>query len=148
MKNNSKHTDESVPQAVTGFIKLSTGQDAIQIGFTDQRVSGHAGLATFAGFLHWHRFGQQLTGWLPHRRTSPNALSAADLALGFVVGILAGASKLAKWHICGATCCWRRYWPLTASAANRASRGFSRGLPARAPTCVVLIARGTGVWTD
>ena len=37
MKNNSKHTDESVPQTVTGFIKLSTGSEAIQIGFTDQR---------------------------------------------------------------------------------------------------------------
>ena len=51
MKNNTKHTDESVPQTVTGFIKLSTGQKAIQIGFTRQRVSGHAGLATFAGFF-------------------------------------------------------------------------------------------------
>ncbi len=96
MKKHSQHTDESVPQTVTGFIKLTTGQEAIQIGFTDQRVSGHAGLATFAGFLHWHRFGRQLARWLPHRRTSPNALSAADLALGFITGILAGANKLAQ----------------------------------------------------
>jgi len=96
MKNRNQHTDESVPQTVTEFIKLSTGQKAIQIGFTDQQVSGHAGLATFAGFLHWHRFGQQLAVWLPHRRTSPNAIPAADLALGFVAGILAGASKLAQ----------------------------------------------------
>jgi hypothetical protein len=96
MKNNSKHTDESVPQSVTEFIKLSGGPNAIQIGFTDQRVSGHAGLATFAGFLRWHRFGRQLADWLPHRRSSPNALPAGDLALGFVVGILAGANKLAQ----------------------------------------------------
>jgi len=96
MKNKRKHADESVPQTVTEFIKLPTGQKAIQIGFTDQQVSAHAGLATFAGFLHWHRFGWQLTGWLPHRRTSPNALPAGDLALGFVVGILAGAKKLAQ----------------------------------------------------
>ncbi|HXJ74850.1 MAG TPA: IS1380 family transposase, partial [Candidatus Dormibacteraeota bacterium] len=67
----------------------------IQIGFTGQRVSGHAGLATFAGFLRWHRLADQLAGWLPHRRTSPNALAPAQLALGFVVGICAGAKKLA-----------------------------------------------------
>jgi hypothetical protein len=96
MKNNAKHTDASAPPSVTEFIKLSTGQKAIQIGFTDQQVSAHAGLATFAGFLHWHRFGRQLAGWLPHARTSPNAIAAADLALGFVVGILAGARKLAQ----------------------------------------------------
>jgi hypothetical protein len=96
MKNNTKPTDESVPQTVTGFIKLATGQNSIQIGFTDQQVSPHAGLATFAGFLHWHRFGQRLADWLPHQRTSPNALPAADLALGFVLGILAGANKLAQ----------------------------------------------------
>ena len=96
MKSQHKHTDESVPRTVTGFIKLSTGQKAIQIGFTRQRVSGHAGLATFAGFLHWHRFGQRLAGWLPRQRTSPNAISAGDLALGFVAGILAGARKLAQ----------------------------------------------------
>jgi hypothetical protein len=96
MKNNRKPTDESVPQRVAGFIKLQRGPEAIQIGFTDQRVSGHAGLATFAGFLRWHSFGRQLGSWLPHRRTSPNALPAADLALGFVVGILAGASRLAQ----------------------------------------------------
>lgn len=96
MKNKRKHTDESVPQTVTGFIKLPAEPEAIQIGFTDQKVSGHAGLATFAGFLHWHHFGRELAGWLPHQRTSPNALAAGDLALGFVVGILAGACKLAQ----------------------------------------------------
>src|SRR5580698_9498852 len=96
MINRNKPTDESVPQTVTEFIKLTTGQNAIQIGFTKQRVSTHAGLATFAGFLGWHRFGRQLALWLPHVRTSPQAIPAADLALGFLVGILAGASKLAQ----------------------------------------------------
>jgi hypothetical protein len=96
MINHNKLADESVPQTVTEFIKLTTGQNAIQIGFTDQRVSAHAGLATFAGFLGWHHFGRRLADWLPHRRTSPKAIPAADLALGFMVGILAGASKLAQ----------------------------------------------------
>lgn len=96
MKKHDKHADESVPPTVTEFIKLTNSQEAIQIGFTDQQVSGHAGLATFAGFLHWHRFGRKLAEWLPHRRTSPNALPPADLALGFITGILAGANKLAQ----------------------------------------------------
>src|ERR1051326_3937544 len=52
MKKTCKHADVSAPQTVTEFIKLVTGSEAIQIGFTDQRVSAHAGLATFAGFLH------------------------------------------------------------------------------------------------
>ena len=96
MKNKRRHADESVPPTVTEFIKLSFGQQSIKIGFTDQQVSAHAGLATVAGFLRRHRFSQLLAGWLPHHRTSPNALAPADLALGFVVGILAGAKKLAQ----------------------------------------------------
>ncbi len=96
MKKACKHPDVSGPQSVTEFIKLFTGTNTIQIGFTDQRVSGWAGLAPFASFLHWHRFGALLANWLPHRRTSPNALAPADLALGFLIGLLAGAKKLAQ----------------------------------------------------
>jgi Transposase DDE domain group 1 len=95
MKNNRKHTDESVPQSVTGFIKLQTAGEAIQIGFTDQKVSPHAGLATFAGFLHWHRFGELLGKLLPHRPKSNYALKPVDIALGYVAAMLAGARKLA-----------------------------------------------------
>jgi hypothetical protein len=80
---------------VTEFIKLKTPEQTIQIGFTDQRVSGRAGLLTFAGFLHWHRFGPLLAQVLPHQRKSKKAIPVADLALGFVAGILAGAQKLA-----------------------------------------------------
>src|SRR6185503_986595 len=54
-----------------------------------------AGLSAFASFLHWHRFKSILSTALP-LRTSPNATSGADLALGFMVGILAGAKKLAQ----------------------------------------------------
>jgi hypothetical protein len=81
---------------VTEFIKLQTPQQSIQIGFTDQKVSGRAGLLTFAGFLHWHRFAQLLARVLPHQRTSKKAIPVADLALGFLAGILAGAQKLAQ----------------------------------------------------
>lgn len=96
MKEQPKHTDVSAPQSVTGFIRLNTGRSAIQIGFTDQRVSPHAGLSAFIGFLHWHRLPKLLQGVLPHRPTSNNASPPTDTALGFVTGILAGAKKLAQ----------------------------------------------------
>ncbi|MBF8285066.1 MAG: Transposase DDE domain protein [Anaerolineales bacterium] len=99
MKKSSIPDGNSTHQTVTGFINLSTPKETIQIGFTDQKVSGHAGIATFCGFLHWHRFQDQLAGWLPHRRVSPKAIPPADVALGFIAGILAGAQKLA--HVAG-----------------------------------------------
>jgi len=96
MKRSSIDTENSAHQTVTEFIKLQTPTESIQIGFTDQKVSGHAGIATFCGFLHWHRFGELLARVLPHRRKSEKAIPPADLALGFVAGILAGAQKLAQ----------------------------------------------------
>lgn len=54
---------------MTEFIKLKTPRETIQIGFTGQKVSGRAGLMTFAGFLHWHRLGQLLARVLPHHKT-------------------------------------------------------------------------------
>jgi len=96
MQRTTKHTDVSAPQTVTEFIKLNTGQKTIQIGFTDQKVSPYAGLATFAGFLHWHRFRKLLGSCLPHAPRSNNALVPVDIALGFLAGILSGARKLAQ----------------------------------------------------
>jgi len=95
-KKSSKQTDVSAPQTVTEFIKLSTGQQSIQIGFSAQRVSPHAGLAAFVGFLHWHQVGRLLGGLLPHAPRSNNAALPADTALGFVIGILMGAKRLAQ----------------------------------------------------
>jgi hypothetical protein len=81
---------------VTDFIKLQTPDQSIRIGFTDQKVSGRAGLLTFAGFLHWHRLGALLARVLPHQRTSKKAIPVADLALAFLAGILTGAQKLVQ----------------------------------------------------
>src|SRR5688572_11285379 len=96
MKKHSKHADESVHQTVTDFIKLKSSSGVIRIGFTEQQVSGRAGLVTFAGFLRWHQFSQRLSSWLPHRPRSNYALAPADIALTFINGILAGAQKLAQ----------------------------------------------------
>ena len=60
--STSKHASHSAHQTVTEeFIELSTGVESIRIGFTEQKISGRAGLSTFCGFLGWHR----LLGNLP-----------------------------------------------------------------------------------
>ena len=97
MKNeqNGSHTAPA-HQTVTGTIKLKTGRKTILIGTSDQKISAHAGQATFWGFLHLSKFREVLGAALPHVRTSPNALKALDIALGFIAGILAGADKLTR----------------------------------------------------
>jgi hypothetical protein len=94
MQKNTSNTDGTTAhQTVSEFIKLQTPEKTIQIGFTEQKVSGRAGLLTFTGFLQWHGF-KQLLGKLLPQRTSPNAIPTEDLALGFVTGVLGGAQKL------------------------------------------------------
>jgi hypothetical protein len=95
INKTTKHPDVSVSQTVTDFINVYNGQETIQIGFTNQRISGHAGLSAFGSFLHWHRFASVLRSFLP-QRTSPNATTTEDLGLGFMTGILAGAKKLSQ----------------------------------------------------
>src|SRR2546428_7761650 len=89
----AKATDESAHQTVTEFIKLQTPDETIQIGFTDQKVSGRAGLLTFASFLHWHRFGDLLARVLPKFKKRRRGYEPFEYALGFVAGILAGGQK-------------------------------------------------------
>jgi hypothetical protein len=97
VKNNQQksHT-ASTHQTVTEAIKLKTGKKTITISTTEQKLSAHAGQATFWGFLNLRRFRGALGAALPHVRTSPNALKATEIALGFIAGILAGADKLTR----------------------------------------------------
>ena len=83
-------------QMVTEEITLPTGKKTIKIGFTDQKLSAHAGQATIWGFLQMKGFKKLLRGLLPHRPTSPNATDPLDIALGFLAGIFAGADKLTR----------------------------------------------------
>jgi len=80
------------------WIEVPTPAESIRVGFTEQKVSGRAGLATFAGFLQWHSVSallQRALPRLPHqRRAGRRPLPMEDLAVGFVSGILAGAQKL------------------------------------------------------
>jgi hypothetical protein len=55
------------------FVKVSTGCESIRIGFTDQKISGRAGISTFCGFLGWHRFGELLAKLLPQREAKAAA---------------------------------------------------------------------------
>jgi hypothetical protein len=81
---------------VTEAIKLNTGTKTIAITTTNQKLSAHAGQATFWGFLALRKVRALLAGALPHRPTSPNARPPVETAFGFIAGILAGADKLAR----------------------------------------------------
>jgi len=71
----------------------SVGQ-SIQIEFTEQQLSAHAGTATFWSFVHESGWGELVAGCLPHPNpTSNNALSPLTKVLGFVQGLLCGAKK-------------------------------------------------------
>jgi hypothetical protein len=83
-------------QTVTPELKLKAGGKTILITTTDQKLSAHAGQATFWGFMHLRKFPSFLARILPHRPSSPNALPAVDIGLGFISGILSGADKLAR----------------------------------------------------
>jgi hypothetical protein len=50
MTKLTKSSDESAHQTVTEFIKLKTPEETIQIGFTDQKVSGRFKQADMPGF--------------------------------------------------------------------------------------------------
>jgi hypothetical protein len=114
-KSNAKHESHEAHQTVTEeFIEVESGPESIRIGFTDQKVSGRAGLSTFAAFLHWHRFGALLAKVLPAREAPKRAGTggrppqpAHEVALGFVMGILSGAQRLT--HIA-----WLRSDPMLA----------------------------------
>ena len=83
-------------QTVRLHIDRDSGPSAIRICFTDQRLSAHGGLIVWWHFLHQKKFRRELSAVLPHEPTSPNAYAPADIALGYLGGILAGADKLSR----------------------------------------------------
>lgn len=72
------------------------GVKSMRIGFTDQRLTAHGGLAVWTRFITEAGLRAQLATVLPHAPTSPNAYDPVDTALGFIGGILCGADKLAR----------------------------------------------------
>jgi hypothetical protein len=97
MKTNTKRSRQaSAPQTVTPLIKLKVGGQTIRITTTNQKISAHAGQVTLAGFFQAHRVRDLLAQVLPQQPTSPNALAPAEIALGFMAGVVAGADKLTR----------------------------------------------------
>lgn len=72
------------------------GVQSMRIGFTDQRLTAHGGLAVWTRFVTEAGLRERLAAALPHAPTSPNAYDPVDTALGFIGGILCGADKLAR----------------------------------------------------
>lgn len=95
MKKNQSSDGSRVHQTVAEKIKFQSAGQSIQIEFTDQQLSPHAGTATFWSFLHQSGWRELVTQCLPHPQpTSNNALRPITKVLSFVQGLLCGAKKL------------------------------------------------------
>ena len=95
MKKNQSPNDSPLHQTVAGKIHFQSAGQSIQIEFTDQQLSPHAGTATFWSFLHQSGWRELVARGLPHPTpTSNNALTPLTKVLGFVQGLLCGAKKL------------------------------------------------------
>jgi len=84
-------------QTVAPKIQFQSAQKSIQIEFTDQQLSPHAGTAAFWSFLHGSGWISLLEKHLPHPLPrSNNCLQPLCKALGFIHGLLCGAKKLTQ----------------------------------------------------
>jgi len=97
MKPNRSKGESPIHQTVAEKIQFESVGQSIQIEFTEQQLSAHAGTATFWSFVHQSGWGEMVAGCLPHPRpTSNNALSPLTKVLGFVQGLLCGTKKLTR----------------------------------------------------
>ena len=95
MNPNQSKGGSLVHQTVAEKIQFQSAGQSIQIEFTDQQLSPHAGTATFWTFLHESGWRELVARCLPHPApTSNNALSPLTKVLSFVQGLLCGAKKL------------------------------------------------------
>jgi len=95
MKKPQSQGDSPDHQTVAEKIKFQSAGQSIQIEFTDQQLSPHAGTATFWSFLHQSGWRELVAQCLPHPMPiSNNALLPITKVLSFVQGLLCGAKKL------------------------------------------------------
>lgn len=66
------------------------------ISFTDQRLTVHGGMVVCPEFLHQSAVRTHLASVLPRNPQSNHAYDPANVALGFLGGILSGADKLPR----------------------------------------------------
>jgi hypothetical protein len=96
MLKTTDAADKTANQTVRLDLGTKDGVKSMRIGFTDQRLTAHGGLAVWTRFITERGLREQLRAVLPHAPTSPNAYDPTDTALGFIGGILCGADKLAR----------------------------------------------------
>jgi len=119
MKSTQSSGRRPVHQTVASGFEFKSQGKTIAIGFTDQRLSPHAGSAAFWGWLRPLDWGRRLAGALPQPLpTSNNHLLPVEKALAFMHGLLCDARKLT---ICGAIRWCPKCW---ASGAWPASQSF------------------------
>jgi hypothetical protein len=95
MKKYQSKDDSPLHQTVAEGIEFKTGGKAIAVEFTDQKMSAHAGSATFWAWLHGAGWSRKLAEHLPHRpAASNNNLTALEKAMAFTHGLLCEARKL------------------------------------------------------
>ncbi len=66
MKTTQSSGTRPVHQTVAGEFNFKSGGKAIAVGFTNQRLSPHAGSAAFWGWLHPLGWTKTLATVLPH----------------------------------------------------------------------------------
>ena len=95
MKKNQSKDDSPLHQTVADGLEFKVDGKAIAVEFTEQKLSAHAGSATFWAWLHSTDWAPTLQRHLPHRvPTSNNHLPAVEKALAFTHGLLCEARKL------------------------------------------------------
>ena len=95
MKKNQSEDVSPLHQTVAEEFEFKVGGKAIAVEFTGQKLSAHAGSATFWAWLQATRWAPLLGQCLPHRvPTSNNRLLPVDKALAFTHGLLCEARKL------------------------------------------------------
>ena len=95
MKTTQSPGTRPVHQTVAPAFEFRDGGRAISVGFTDQRLSPHAGTAAFWGWLRPLDWVRRLADALPHSMpASNNRLLPVEKALAFMQGLLCDARKL------------------------------------------------------
>jgi hypothetical protein len=95
MKTTQSSGTRPVHQPVAAAFNFKSGGKAIAVGFTEQRLSPHAGSAAFWGWLHPSGWIKTLEAALPHAPLlSNNGLTALAKGLAFMHGLLCDARKL------------------------------------------------------
>lgn len=95
MKTTQSEGTRPVHQSVDPALEFKFNGKSIAIEFTDQKLSPHAGSATFWGWLLQLDWVKSLQSSLPHPQPrSNNHLLPVEKALAFMHGLLCGARKL------------------------------------------------------